>query len=210
MELQELHSLSVVTQKRKRRSPEAAREEILQAAESILLSQGPSHLKFQLIAKTAGLSQSNVHHHFGGVVEIKSALITRMLQHLTLELGEALNATAGDDRETRISGAIKTAYSVLSTERYSKLVAWLVLASNTDQIADLAAPLRIIEEMIVENLKISISAERAKLAAPRIIYQVAIAAVGEGLIGGLLRPALGENAQELDGSQMLIDMVLKA
>ena len=72
--------------KRRRRSPQTARDEILDAAENILLEQGPADLKFQEIATTAKIAKSTAHHHFGSLEEIHKALVNRVLERLTNDL----------------------------------------------------------------------------------------------------------------------------
>ena len=78
------------TSKRRRRTPEEAKAEILDAAQVILLRDGPTELKFQTLAKEAGLAVSNVYHHFGGVLEIKQALAARVLSEINTDLASAL------------------------------------------------------------------------------------------------------------------------
>ncbi|MEO1041040.1 MAG: TetR/AcrR family transcriptional regulator [Pseudomonadota bacterium] len=195
---------------RRRRTPEEARAEILDAAEAVLLHAGPAELKFQSIAAQAGLSASNVHHHFGGVAEIKRALVDRMLRHLASELSDALEKTSNQERDVRIETALNNIYQIISTERYAKLFAWLALSSNVDQMAEFAEPIEVIKTLVTVELEQVMPATKAAQAARAIVFQVAVTAVGEGLIREFLITALGPDTDELDASKILLDMVLKA
>ena len=61
------------TAKRVRRSPEAARLAILEAAERRLIEGGPETVRVQHIAADLGVTDAAVHHHFGS----REALINR-------------------------------------------------------------------------------------------------------------------------------------
>lgn len=202
--------MTAIEKARRRRSPEEAKLEILDAAETVLLNFGPTELKFQAIAAQAGLSASNVHHHFGGAAEIKRALIDRMLRHLASELASALAESTREAREARIESSLRTAYRIISTERYAKMIAWLALSARTDQIVELKEPIEIIKTLVTKELAQVMPTEKAARAAPEIVFQVAITAIGEGLIGKFLVPALGEERSDFDTSKLLLEMVLKA
>ena len=194
---------------RRRRTPEEARAEILDAAEAILMDSGPSDLKFQKIAAEAGISQSNIHHHFGGVLEIKKALADRMLAHLTQELAGALTVSRDNDRDTRITKALRDIYSIVSQRRFARLISWLSLSSHVDQMVYFVEPIQVIRELVVDELENVMDSDKAEKHAKAIVFQVAATAVGDGLIREYLAPALAGDASELDASKILLDMVLE-
>lgn len=192
--------------KRQRRSPEIARNLILEAGEKILLTQGPTELKFKTIAQETGLSQSNIHHHFGGVEEIKRELMARMLARLQSELADILpeKDKATDDRA--VSRAIAATYKVMASERNAKLIAWFTLASDGERLSDSAVSLQAVEQMLAILLTDHMPADKAKKLSPTLLYQVAITALGEGLFGGALKASLGGKDVQLDGAALLSDL----
>ncbi|MEM6914171.1 MAG: TetR/AcrR family transcriptional regulator [Pseudomonadota bacterium] len=202
--------MTAKTTSRRRRTSDEARAEILDAAEAVLLGSGPAELKFQTIAARAGLSASNVHHHFGGVAEIKRALVDRMLRHLASELSGALAQSNNEGREARMETALNNIYRIISSERYAKLVAWLALSSNVDQMAVFAEPVDVIKKLVTSELEQVMPPAKADRAAQAIVFQVAVTAVGEGLIRDFLLPVLGPDTEDIDASKLLLDMVLKA
>ena len=50
-----------------RRSPEAARKHIIEAARRLLIAEGPRALKLQRVGKEAGMSHASVVHYFGSI-----------------------------------------------------------------------------------------------------------------------------------------------
>ncbi|MEW4469058.1 TetR/AcrR family transcriptional regulator, partial [Parasphingorhabdus sp. JC815] len=137
--------------KRRRRSPETARDEILDAAENILLEQGPADLKFQEIATTAKIAKSTAHHHFGSLEEIHKALVNRVLERLTNDLTEALSYS-DNSPEQNIEQALQAVYAIIASERYAKILAWIVLSTKTTKLSYLVEPLETIRDLVSDKL----------------------------------------------------------
>jgi|TARA_R110002124_G_scaffold213201_2_gene379374 AcrR family transcriptional regulator len=192
--------------KRRRRSPETARDEILDAAENILLVQGPADLKFQEIATAAKIAKSTAHHHFGSLEEIHKALVNRVLHRLTNDLSEALSHSDASP-EQNIEQALEAVYAIIASERYAKILAWIILSTETSKLSYLAEPLDTIKSLVSERLAKYMPERLAQTLAPQIVYQVAITAIGEGLIGKILQPILSENDVLLEGKDVLNEMV---
>ncbi len=197
---------------RRRRTPEEAKAEILDAAEAALLGHGPTGIKFQVIADIAGLSVSNVHHHFGGLNGLKRGLSERMTQRFLTELTTAVaKARQISDRELRIETALKNVYAVVSTERHAKLMAWVVLATNAkEDVPGFVASIEMATKLITAELQDVMPAERVAVTAPAIMYQVALTALGEGLFGKLFLPMLSNDSSEIDVTKPLLDMLLNS
>lgn len=194
--------------KRRRRSPATARDEILDAAENILLEQGPADLKFHEIATTAKIAKSTAHHHFGSLEEIRKALVFRVLQRLTEELSAAL-AQDGKSGEQTIEQAIAAVYSILSAQRYAKVLAWVILSTETSKLAYLGEPLEDIRMLVTNKLSEYMLPAAAQQLALHIIYQISTTAIGEGLIGNILQPVLGKTDEPLDGLKLVSDLIMR-
>ncbi|HEY9090720.1 TetR/AcrR family transcriptional regulator [Parasphingorhabdus sp.] len=192
--------------KRRRRSPQTARDEILDAAENILLHQGPADLKFQEIATTAKIAKSTAHHHFGSLEEIHKALVNRVLERLTNDLAEALSHN-DTSPEQNIEQALQAVYAIIASERYAKILAWIVLSTQTTKLSYLVEPLETIRNLVSDKLTKYMPEPSARNLAPQIVYQVAITAIGEGLIGKILQPILTENDTAPEGKNALNEMV---
>ena len=86
---------------RVRRAPEAARDNILAAAERLLVEQGPLALKLVDVAAAAGVANASVLHHFGSIDDVHAALMERMVAQLIADVhlvedNVALVAVVGD------------------------------------------------------------------------------------------------------------------
>lgn len=195
------------TSKRRRRSPEEAREEILNASEALLLAGGPGELRFSVIAAEVGLAKSNVHHHFGSLEDLKFALATRMVEQLSIELGNALSSFKIENPRKRAEQAIRAVYGIIATEKAAKLIAWIVLSYNDEDVTEIVHTLQFLQEMVVSTLSDFMPKREARKAAPHIIYQVSISAIGEGLYGDALNDIFGDGEGQLDGMPKLIEMV---
>ena len=84
-----------------RRSPEAARENILQSAERLLLERGPQGLKLVEVAQGAGVSHATVLHHFGSIDGVQTALAEAMIRQL---VARVLEAERPEDPEAQLEG----------------------------------------------------------------------------------------------------------
>lgn len=195
--------MSSITPVRRRRTAEQARTEILDAAEQILLSEGPKNLKFQNISKATQISLSTVHHHFGGILEIQAELTQRMVSEFVDELSEILSKPNRED-QLSVAAVIEEAYSILSASRYAKLFAWLALESDALSLVDFTAPLTKIQSNIKSRLEMKLSRVEARRASLRVIYRVAVTALGEGIIGNTLKDGLGADADNLNGMTDII------
>lgn len=193
--------------KRRRRTPDMAKEEILDAAEAILLEHGPADLKFQEISAAAKISKSTAHHHFGSLEEIHKALAFRVLQRLINDLSKAFSE-GGPSAEQNVETAVQTVYAIIASERNAKILCWIILSTDTEQLACLAEPLTLIRQMVSKKLTDHMPPKAARKVAPHIIYQVAITAIGEGLIGNRLKPAMSEGGKQPEGKSLLNQMVL--
>src|SRR5690554_5755543 len=193
--------------KRRRRSPETARDEILDAAENILLHQGPADLKFQEIATKAKIAKSTAHHHFGSLEEIHKALVNRVLHRLTIDLSDSLSQSDTSPAQN-IEQALKAVYALIASERYAKILAWIILSTETTKLSYLVEPLEIIKNLVSDKLAQYMPESSARTLAPQIVYQVAITAIGEGLIGKILQSILKENDVVPEGQDLLNEMVL--
>ena len=59
--------------KRRKRSPEEAREESLAAARELLLTRGPKAVTLANVGQAIGMTHANVIHHFGSAADLQTA-----------------------------------------------------------------------------------------------------------------------------------------
>ncbi|WP_167535119.1 TetR/AcrR family transcriptional regulator [Caulobacter segnis] len=175
---------------RVRRSPEAARENILAAAEAILVEHGPQALKLADVAKAAGVVHANVIHHFGSISGVETALMERMIRQLADKVITGFN-TGG---ATPGFGA-QALFEAFEAKGAARLAAWLELTGESRRMTLVRD---VVDEIIQTRLAQDLGLEREKVVD--FILLNIILAVGTGLFGPTLSELLGrppERAREL-------------
>jgi AcrR family transcriptional regulator len=176
-------SISKNTSPRIRRSPEASRENILIAAERLLVRQGPQSLRLADVAKEASVANATVLHHFGTIDGVQAALMEKMIAELVSGL-LAMDVPA-DPRAAR-AAAIQNLFDAFETKGAARLAAWL-------ELTDESRRLRTVREAVQTVIRLKIGAEEADEARleDAILVSV-ILAIGVGLFGPTLSELLGK------------------
>jgi AcrR family transcriptional regulator len=169
---------------RLRRSPEAARENILAAAEAILTASGPMELKLTEVAAQAGVATATVLHHFTSIDGVQTALMERMVGRLAARL-MPIAATSPEGllaREADIA-----LFDAFEEQGAAMLAAWLVMTGEAKRMS-------IVRRVVDEIVDLTLS----RLPAPpprQTIEDLALvsitAALGVGLFGATLSGLLG-------------------
>ncbi|GMU00402.1 TetR/AcrR family transcriptional regulator [Corallococcus caeni] len=116
---------------RKRRTPEEAREAILQAAEPLLVEQGPDRVGLQAVAKAAGVSHALVTHYFGTYEALVREVLLRRNELLAASFREQLLAaeTPPDAGEL-----LERFFAVVQQGQHGRLMAWALLTGRTEHM----------------------------------------------------------------------------
>ncbi|MGZ3457081.1 MAG: TetR/AcrR family transcriptional regulator, partial [Archangium sp.] len=118
---------------RRRRSPEQAKQEILDAAERLIAASGPDGVGLQQVAREAGVSHALVTHYFGtydGLV--REALVRRM----GAAREEVLALLASPDWEPGRTPVLDVLFELLKDPALVRLMAWAAL-SGRGEVFDL-------------------------------------------------------------------------
>jgi AcrR family transcriptional regulator len=111
---------------RKRRTADAARTAILDAAERRLVASGPAAIRLQEVAADVGVSHPTVLHHFGSREALVQAVVARALDSLHAGLMAAVQASPkGPDQVTALLDAV---YEALVTSGHGRTFLWLALS----------------------------------------------------------------------------------
>lgn len=116
---------------RKRRTPEEAREAILQAAEPLLVDQGPDKVGLQAVARAAGVSHALITHYFGTYEALVRAVLTRRNRLLMEEFRQRIL-----DFETppEPGQLLERFFSVIQDGGYGRLTAWALLSGRAEHM----------------------------------------------------------------------------
>ena len=175
-----------------RRTPEESRANILAAAETLLVEQGPQTLRLADVAKAAGVANATVLHHFGSIDAVQQALMERMIADLVDAIVAIQIPSDGPVRAREV--ALRTLFEALETRGAARLAAWLEL---TDETSRLTVVQKAVQD--VAQKKISQAGIPPGLAEDMILMSVTLA-LGTGLFGPSLGNLIGkppERAREL-------------
>jgi AcrR family transcriptional regulator len=111
---------------RQRRTPQAAKLAILEAAERRLHDEGPEGVRIQRIAADLGITDAAVHYHFGTREALMDALLRRIGRRLVDDIQATIESWAPDQIDVAALGRLfQRAYA---NERAARLALWLSLS----------------------------------------------------------------------------------
>ncbi|RKH54376.1 TetR/AcrR family transcriptional regulator [Corallococcus sp. AB050B] len=117
--------------RRKRRTPEEAREAILQAAEPLLMEQGPDRVGLQAVAKAAGVSHALVTHYFGTYEALVREVLLRRNELMVASFREQLLAAEAPPDAGQL---LERFFSMVQQGRHGRLMAWALLSGRAEHM----------------------------------------------------------------------------
>ena len=172
---------------RRRRSPDETRALALEAAQTILVRDGPQALTLQAVAGAIGMTRGNLTHHFGTSAALQAALIIKMGVGLARDVQAAtLRLRTG---EATARAIVDLVFDALERDGYGRLIAWL---SSSGQLDRLAPVLGVISGS-VKALKAGgpTEADREVKGAGAITAALLSSALAASLVGPPLQAATG-------------------
>jgi AcrR family transcriptional regulator len=169
---------------RVRRAPEDARDNILGAAEKLLLARGPIALKLADVATTAGVANASVLHHFGSIDGLHAALMERMVGQLIADVMAI--ADQGGERDDQQEAVFQALFDVFETRGAARLAAWLELTGEWRRMTHIRDAVR-----TVVLKRASFGDVNPKQAEDLVLISVTLA-MGAGLFGHALAELVGK------------------
>ncbi len=171
---------------RVRRSPEASRENILIAAEGLLVKQGPQSLRLADVAKAAGVANATVLHHFGTIDGVQAALMEKMIGELVAGI---LEMEVPDDPGAARAAALQHLFDAFQDRGAARLAAWLEL---TDESRRLRTVREAVQTVITRKIQQGEAPDMASSQVEDAVLISVILAAGVGLFGPTLSSLLGK------------------
>src|SRR5438874_7181535 len=173
--------------KRARRTPEEARQLILETAQQLIARAGPEGLRLQEIAAAAGISHPLILHHFGS----REGLVRALTQEAVAELRDTLIASMGSP-DFSLEQQLEQVFEAFQNGLAQRL-AWLATIDPGGEEAGAA--------MIMRDLADRLHARRLAAAPPGVVIErtdtealihlIATAAFGDAIFGPRLRRSAG-------------------
>ncbi len=127
--------------KRIRRSAQASKLAILQAAEVRLIAQGPDAVRVQPIAHELGLTDAAVHYHFGSREKLLEALLRNSGRRFVDELAAAIAAHRAQGEAFDLARAAALLADFYDRKGAARLVMWLSFSGWRPEGAGMLSPL---------------------------------------------------------------------
>lgn len=167
-----------------RRAPEDARDNILGAAETLLVERGPLALKLTDVAKAAGVANASVLHHFGSIDGLHASLMERMISQLIADImALADEDSANDDKQAAV---FEKLFDVFETRGAARLAAWLELTGEWRRMTHIRDAVG-----TVVTRRASFGDVTPKQAEDLVLISVTLA-MGAGLFGHALAELVGK------------------
>jgi len=121
--LRRLHSRTP----RRRRAPEVARQEILDAAERVFAESQPDQVGLKHVAREAGVSHALITHYFGTYAGLIEAALERRIQTVRAGLLERLREAGALSRPGELIGVL---FRALEDPVHLRLARWLLASER--------------------------------------------------------------------------------
>ncbi|MEZ5960542.1 MAG: TetR/AcrR family transcriptional regulator [Hyphomonadaceae bacterium] len=167
-----------------RRAPEDARENILAAAERLLVVEGPLALKLAEVATAAGVANASVLHHFGSIDGLHAALMERMVSQLIADVMALADEERGpDDKQAAV---FEKLFDVFENRNAARLAAWLELTGEWRRMTHIRDAVR---EVVARRA--AFGDVTPKQAEDLVLISVTLA-MGAGLFGHAMAELVGK------------------
>jgi AcrR family transcriptional regulator len=177
---------AVKAARRRRRSPAEMRAVVMRAARELLRADGPQAITLKAVALRAGVTHGNVTYHFGTVDDLHAALITGIIEDLTLATADAVSHLRRGELGPR--DVVNVVFDAFAADGAGRLVAWLVATGAGHRLTPLYA---IIAELIGDLAGGAAGSRAGGIPAIAIMMAgMVVPALGDALIGPGLTEAL--------------------
>ncbi|MFI6457361.1 TetR/AcrR family transcriptional regulator [Streptosporangium amethystogenes] len=110
-----------MTSRRRRRSPEESRAELLAAAARLIRERGPDNVSLRQIAAAAGVAHGLVTHYFGTYAALVREVLMAENDRIEERVRERISAERG---VPTAAGITRVLFDTLADERYLRLFVW--------------------------------------------------------------------------------------
>src|SRR5438309_8707772 len=165
--------------KRVRRTPEEARQLILETAQQLIAQAGPEGLRLQEIAAAAGISHPLILHHFGS----REGLVRALTQQAVAELRDKLIAAMGS-AEYSLEEQLDQVFDAFR-DGLAQRLAWLATIDPSGEAISPAAVMRDIADSLHARRAAAAPAGDApdRADTEMLVHLIAVAAFGDAIVG---------------------------
>lgn len=130
MVIDHMYNSTVTSQPRRRRTPDQARAEILDAATDLIARRGPDGASLRQVAEATGVTHGLVVHYFGTYRGLVRAVLQRASEQQRARIRERIRTEEGIPYATHV---VEELFRTLGDEKYVRLWAWAMLNQEEGQ-----------------------------------------------------------------------------
>jgi AcrR family transcriptional regulator len=175
--------------KRRKRSPEEAREEALAAARQLLLTGGPKAVTLSAVGRAVGMTHANVIHHFGSAAALQTDLMGSMVKDLSAAIEDAVAHVRSDEAAPR--QLVDIVFDAFGRGGAGLLAAWIALSQDLGHLEPVRETVQSLVNAIMERAGLEGEAARRRITSAVLL--IALVAFGDSIIGRPLREMLGRD-----------------
>ena len=165
---------------RERLKPEASRAAAIEAAQQLLIEQGPQAVTLKAVAAKIGRTHANLLHHFGSASELQSELARSIANKVTGRIAETVERARQGQADAR--EIVDKTFDAFGREGAGALAAWMILSGNRDALDPILEALR--------TLVRQLSVEHEDHHVPETTHWLVLEALGDALLGDAVSEAL--------------------
>ena len=184
--------------KRRRRTPEQAKKEILLGIEQLLLEEGPNALTLKNIAKKLGVSHPAILHHFGSSQQLLSDFQVNTARKIREDFLQVLSKSTDEVNRLQLIDAV---LEKLSDPHNGRLLAYLISSGVDPFPAQEERGLEMVFSVLFENSTLPI--EELK----NVLCMVMMCMYAEGMLGEHVRTRLNHQQDPTSFRRWLLQMV---
>ncbi len=176
--------------RRRRRTAEEARRQILDAAERRLIAGGPEAIRLQDVAADVGLSHPAILHHFGS----REGLIEALVAHGMRGFQAQVLAGWPSENVPDVEGTFERFYAMAEARGYARLLAWLILSGHGSRGLRPGLLRPLVERMHAGRVRADLRAGRPAGDFEDTVFIAVLFATtvfGDALFGPLTRRSVG-------------------
>jgi AcrR family transcriptional regulator len=172
--------------KRRRRSPDEARVEIIESATKLLRHHGPKAVTLVGVAQDLRMNHSTILYHFGSIEALHQALMDAIVQDLAHALQNVVAELSANADGLR--ALVDIVFDAFGKGGVAQLAAWITLSGAQQPVEQIRGAIS--ELVLALERHFSKGGEDARDRVTSAVMFVALMASGYSVIGGPLSDAL--------------------
>lgn len=165
---------------RERLTPEASRKAAIDAAQKLLISEGPQAVTLKAVAARIGRTHANLLHHFGSAAGLQAELARHIAETVTSSIAETVERARHGEADPR--EIVDRTFDAFGREGAGALAAWMILSGNRDALDPILAAIR----ALVRQLSVAHEDHHV----PETTAWLVLEALGDALLGASIAEAL--------------------